>query len=363
MGKKYQGVGSSPKTPYSAYSTALAAITAKLKPKVATPKQQSCETYYVGDAKEIGDYIPGRSYHAAFSSLEAFTRHIEGLDEKQAWDKSGWEPGKSFAGTENMADCLKLAKEGWHEGAETIERVRAKIQSVRPQLAQFVKYGIAGALPDVPRAVAGNILNMRMPQGALSRKRPVLTLISNMSCLGYIEQSVLTNRAAVVATLIDEIEAAGYACEVISTALSYGCNDPSYRMAHSVIVKNSNQPVDIYRLAFGLGHASMFRRMVFADRGAEPMGKDKCGYGMGRSHGFEDFDCEELASKNVFTLTSANTCASNFQEEMDAATDGIDFLINDLKRQKCPAFPLGRFEEPAEEIKETSDRMKLPSIW
>lgn len=332
----------------------LLPLTPPPAPKRQTPKKNlppflTEPTIIVGDAKELNDYLPGRSYHGCFGSLESWIRHIDSLDRSKAWDPCGWDSSgaynANFYGTNSMEEALKLGKEGWKDGAEAVERARAKIKSLRPTRTKNIKYNMVGAIPCVPRAVAGNLLNMREPASALSKKRPVLTIISNMSCLGGVEQKAMTNRAAVVATLIDEIEASGFACEIITSAMSYACSNRSFRMCHSIMLKRSDQPVDLFRMAFGLGHASMFRRMVFADRGSSKVIQPHSGWGIGSSHGFEDFDEEFLKSKDVFTLPSANLCEEKFRDEETAATEGIAYLIHELRKQKCPAFPKFTVEE------------------
>lgn len=335
----------------------LATMMANFIPKKAEPVQVRTrrDTKIVGDAPEINDYLPDRSYHSCWDSLESFTRYVSGLDKGKAWNKCGWDSDPDFYGSGSMEETLKLAKEGWIEGAAQIERTRSRVKGMRPQAPRLVKYELAGSVPNVPRAVAGNIFNMKAIDLAKSRKRPCMTLISNMSCLGHVDKDVISNRAAVVAALIDEIESAGFACEVISTALSKG--DGEFRVGTSVRVKNSNQPVDLYRLAFALGHSSMFRRMVFADRGSESICKAGVGYGMGRSQGFEEFS--DLAEKAVYVLPSANLCGDKFDTEDNAATVGVAYMVDQLRMQGCPAFP----KLEGELDKEREERLTNSMFW
>lgn len=310
--------------------------------------------YIVGNAKEIVDLIPGFTYHSAWDSPEAFARHIEAANKKEAWCKAGWDEGADFTGTNNMEEALDLAANGWREGADRIEGFRDKILAMKPTHPKTIKYSLAGAYPDVVRAISGNPINMRVPDLAKSRRRPVITLLSDMSTNGSVNKDAITNRASVVAAIIDQIEAAGYACEVIATAPTKGCSwgeSKDYTAITSVLVKKTNQPVDLIRLSYGLGHASMFRRLIFADWGIHPANEKGIGRGLG-SH--KNFDKEYLNDKAIYVIPSAEGHSSKFKTEEIASTKGMEFLIDSLKAQGCSAFGNERDKEAieAKEIEE-----------
>lgn len=313
------------------------------KPRTVDP---NAPNEIVGDSPELNDYIPnmkGSFSHSTFSSPEVFSRHIQSLNRAKAWDSCGWDEDEGFYGTKNMNEAIELGINGWKEGADQVENVRNYIKTLYPVHHRAIKYGIAGSVPSVPRAVAGNIFNMRNDDAARSKKKPIITLVSHMGALGYVPKESLTNRAAVVAAMIDEIESKGFACEVIATAVSTGIS--GFTTATSVVVKRSDQPVDICRLAFGLGHASVFRRFVFADRGSSAFCKGKLGWGMGSTAKIEQ---EGLAENSVYVLPSCNECPKNFSTPELAGTEGLKFLVTQLRRQKCPAF--AKWTEKEEEI-------------
>src|SRR6266403_6262933 len=119
----------------------------------------------IGNAPYLTQYIPnltGNYYHSTWETPEAFRQHIAAMDPKQAWDNSAWEKGmKDFTGTESMDEALRLADCGWKEGVDKVVRLRDTIIAANPTIIQPVKYGIAGSVPNVPRAIAGNPLNMK----------------------------------------------------------------------------------------------------------------------------------------------------------------------------------------------------------
>jgi hypothetical protein len=294
-----------------------------------------------GNAKELNDLIPKPTWSSTWDSPEAFGRHIASLDKKKAWSDAGWSGDKDFCGTEDMDEALRLSQNGWKEGVAGIERLRTKILAMNPTHPKIKKYSIAGSYPDVARAVSGNPMNMRTLDSAKSRRRPVITLLSNMSANCNVAKESITNRASVVAAIIDQIEAAGYACEVVAIAPTAGSTwdgKPGYSACTSVMVKRSNQAVDLGRLSFGMGHAAMFRRMVFADWGSSQPNAEGLGRGLGYGHNIKDEFVDELNFKNIYVLPSAEENSSKFQTEDIAAIDGLKLIVDSLKEQECPAF-------------------------
>lgn len=311
----------------------------------------------IGNAEEISQYIlPGYKYSSTWSSPEAFARYIESKGKNAAWHKGGWEHGEDWSGTKDMDTALKMVREGWREGGEQVERLRERIEANSPQSTRLIKYGIAGTNPSVPRAVAGNLFNMRVPDLTRSRKRPVITLVSNMAANCGVDARQITNRAAAVAAIVDKIESSGYSVEVISTATTKGSefswsgtSDPSYTSAVSVVVKRSDQPVDTIRLAYGLGHASMFRRLVFADWGTEPSAERGLGRGLGSHMEMLVPKDDEFDVKGIYTLPSAEKHGEYFDSEERSMTDGLNYLMGNLKEQGCPAFAKIHIPEPNDE--------------
>lgn len=292
------------------------------------------ERFVKGKAADIADILPGFGVTSTYNSPEEFARFIERNRNASAWQDSFRETGGSFYGTNTLDECLQIAQTGWKEGAEKADRIRGLISARIPRSPRFVKYGIAGSTPNVPRAVAGNLFNMKASDLAKSRRRPVLTIVSNMAVNCNVDTESISNHACVVAALIDQIEESGFACEVMAIATtSSSWGGGGLRVVTACRVKQSSQPVDLPRLSFSLGHAAFYRRLVFGDWGLEP----KCS-GLGQCLGSSCpvGDEKELNSKQVYVIP----CSTNklFKKEEDAMKQGLDYLILSLKVQGCPAF-------------------------
>lgn len=316
-----------------------------------------------GNAEEIShDILPGYNYSSVWSSPEKFAQSIEGLNPKDAFCDSGWSKGDTdWYGTPNMETAIKMAREGWKEGAEQVESMRRRIEAANPTQKKLKQHGIAGVTPNVPRAVSGNVMNMRMPDETKTKKRPVITLLSNMSASCMVDAEQMTNRAAAVTAIIDKIEASGYSCEVIATATGsadyrdYGREEGEnvgFTVAISVLVKRSDQPVDIVRLAYALGHASMFRRLVFADKGTFA---PELGEGLGYSGEPQLPRDENFDLKSIYVLPSANKKGRFFKDEATSMREGLNFLMLSLQKQGCPAFAKYAIPDPEEEEKQREE--------
>lgn len=299
----------------------------------------------IGNAPHLTAMIPNigaKYFHSAWESPESFAAYMASLKRNEAWDDSGWEDDRhgGFYGGKSFKEAVAMAVDGWPEGTDKIAAVRDKILTLNPTLIKPINYGIAGAYPNVPRAIAGNIMNMRVPDISKSRRRPVFTLMVSMGATGSVEAEAITNRAAVVAAMIDQIEAKGFACEVVTCSLANGMS--GFKAAVSIVVKKSSQAVDIVRLAFALGHASFFRRLVFASRGHSQHCKQHLGWGLGSTCAI---DTEGLKEKDIYVIPGINECEAFFMTDDLAASSGLKFLSDALAKQGCPAFPKWKEEQ------------------
>jgi hypothetical protein len=308
-----------------------------------------------GDARELETVIPApksrfhkvkRSY---WSSPEQMAREVRTWDRRQAWTDLGWignDP--DWYGSNSMEETLNLAEEGWKKGIEKASRLQNRIRANNPIMLKRKSFSIAGATPDVPRAISGDPENMRVPDVSKASRRVVITLFSDMSAHCGHNGVEFINRAAVLAAIVDEVEAAGYACDVITFANSQSGWDGNkgFNFCSCIQVKNSNQPVDISRLAFGLGHTSLFRRMVFAEKGHDHFCKD-LGSGLGHA---DDLDLTGMAERNIFLLPSVRNANGAFDTEEKAETEGVQFIIKALEGQGFPVLKTEEFRNSKQEL-------------
>lgn len=326
----------------------------------------------VGDAPDITRMFTSlpqpeceKYYYASFSSPEKLAAYLKEFKSDDCWYGSNvWrEMDERFTGVDSIHEAIDMAYHGWKEGGEACEKARGYIRALNPLSPRMVKYGIAGSTPNVPRAIAGNILNMRVAENKnFQRKRKNITLVYNMCEPWYVGKDAITNKAAVTAALVDEMEGKGFSVEVIAVAAT---GSHSVRAMTSVCVKESHQPVDINRLAFALGHSAMFRGMMF---GTWQCDSECEGLGYGLGHVSTTVPTKESNEELRFTITSG-VCYDErpeckpvnmkfFSDLKLAATKGLDGLVRQLQLQGCPALEKKEHEDVLAE--ETDEEEKLP---
>lgn len=289
----------------------------------------------IGNAPELMALLPEMSDHAqTWHTFTAPERAVEMLEAKTAadyWHQNS-DADSSFYG-ETRARAREMVRQGWQEGAERVARIRDRINAANPQGPRLVRHDVAGAYPVVARAVAGNPLNMRRIDSARLRRRPVVTLINNMGGNCTVDAAAFVNRCAVVAAIIDAIEAAGFSCHVIGICIARKAVN-NYLSGQVYQLKQPGEHIDLARLAFALGHVAMFRRVGFDVWGTESADS---ALGMNLGHSI-DLPAESPAD-DVYVLPCMNDCDSKFMTEDKAATEGLQYFIAKLAAQGCPAFP------------------------
>lgn len=287
-----------------------------------------------GDAQHLRPIVPAPKNDAArvslafYSSPESLAQHVADTPQSSCWYHSAWTNSEKFAGSPDMESAIRMAREGWPEGAERAASLRDKVSVSVPVERRARTFAVAGAFPNVQRAIAGDPANMYRLDSVASRRRPVLTLLSDMCVPATTFAGCLTNRAAVVAAIVDAIESAGFACNIVGY-----CSAKLNRVRWATIVnlKDSDQPADIGRLAFGLGHASMFRRLAWV-----PAVEDRFTQAVGVALGAPVALDESSVGEFTYVLPAPT---DDFGTEERAASRGLNALVEALQRQGCPAFP------------------------
>jgi hypothetical protein len=206
-----------------------------------------------------------------------FAALLETIPEKRPADVwgshcDGWDHD-SFRGTPDMPAALALARDGWHEGADRARAMLDRLAVSRPVARKASRFAVAGSIPDVPRYLAGNPLNMRALAMAPTARAPIVTLVSD-ACAGYnVPPSKFEALAASLAAIVDRLEAAGFRVEVVA---GFRTTSGAMTLEAAWLAKAAQDALDLPRFALAVGHPSMARRFAFAaffmDRRAKPMG-------------------------------------------------------------------------------------------
>lgn len=181
-----------------------------------------------------------------------------------------------WSGGLTWTQAKAMALSGWREGLEKIDRYRAQIA---PTITQHVLrptqvYAMAGHYVDVGSYLA-NEPECFITRAYEQRNYPgrLFKLVCSMSFSAAITPETIIQRGAMVCALVDAIEYAGHRVEVVCNDASTISQTEAYRTGHrksdgwfevSVVVKKSQQPLEMSDLAFCLAHPAMLRRMMFS---------------------------------------------------------------------------------------------------
>ena len=229
-------------------------------------------------------YLKNKNEVLEFDSLDACIQYGEQPASKD-WRNKGSErksraTGRDevrFRGTESWKEANEIASLGWKEGRELVDASLAAIfESGASQIesAQVESFGVAGAFPDVPLYLAGEIAHMQLEGEDNQDASQIIKLIIDIGAHCGINKKSIANRGAAVAALVDEIESTGKRCEIWAT---FGSSVKPKTLYTFVCAKASGEPLDIDKVAFTIGHPSMLRRMMFAVIEACPF-TDKSSY-------------------------------------------------------------------------------------
>jgi hypothetical protein len=282
----------------------------------------------LGPAPALADASPAANYvREHFASPAAVGDYVERF-RGRAWYRNPLDSADRFYGAP-LSTALRQAREGWPEGAEHARKLLDLIQVNQPTRRRLVRHAMAGAVPNVARALAGAPDSMRAMGKSPNAAQPVITLLAGMGGAGRIHGSRFTNLAVALAATVDRLEEAGLRVALMAICYSRAGSTHSELC---VALKDPAQPVDIGALAFGLGSETFMRRLVFSMWASmpaqEPIGST---FGTPKSVHADHQDPPG---------TYRTPCLKDSAMEEAAATPqgALRLLLSDLRAQGCPGL-------------------------
>lgn len=242
-----------------------------------------------------------------------------------AWDETSWDNDSSFRGGATMSEAITLARQGWPEGAEQAKALHDGIQASVPVRRRMARYDVAGQVPNMPRALAGNPMFMYRMVRSETAQRPIISLVCDICVDCSCPASGMLAHAAAVASAVDFLEDDGFRCSVL-VIMRTRCSKFTAEIA--VQLKAPEQPLNLVVMAYGLGHPSFFRRLMFAilqaTKACKPLGS---GLGTVRQ-------VPAAPELGTFTIGAADSAGRHAE-----APDRFRYILRDLARQDCPGIP------------------------
>lgn len=212
----------------------------------------------------------GSYYRAEYDSWDEWLEHCD-YPSIHHWDAhkdatNGHGP-EWTGGVRTFAEAMALARGGWT--AHSVEAMRladSRLSSLSAAIPTFDIYNRidGGGTIDVGAYLVGvPECYIAMEESMSERKACRILLNMSVHC-GISPQGIIKKGEAVVA-LIQSLELAGIATEVILT--SSGTNDGTSGVTEfesSVLIKRGEDYLDVPRLMFALAHPACFRVLGFA---------------------------------------------------------------------------------------------------
>ncbi len=188
-------------------------------------------------------------------------RRAKDLDDGTSWhiDRENW------TGVRTMPDALRLAREGWPEGASALRRALDAL-TITPTLrrAPAMAYDVGGERPDVPLFVAGDPAHMITSAPVEERATRIYSFLIHTGARVVTKTHEIMNRGAALLRWIDALEQAGHRVEI--TALKRQRDDAGRGqiLTGEFPLKKAGEHWEPDRLAFALAHPAAHRRLWFA---------------------------------------------------------------------------------------------------
>ena len=196
-----------------------------------------------------------------YPSIEEY---IEACDKPGLQDKASHSSSEN-RGTRTFAEALKIARQGWAEGAEQAKALGMRIASdlhVHEDYKKTWKLSVQGG---------GNLVLPNYIQGKpecfrhyarVSVPKFIHIVFNGTASWGVTTESLIKKGVA-CAAVVDMLETHGFRCKVDKSVVNSGVSDKSY-IESITTLKDYGESLDIDRLVFFLAHPSSFRRLEFA---------------------------------------------------------------------------------------------------
>ncbi len=121
---------------------------------------------------------------------------------------------------------------------------------------------VTGGHVSVGRLLSGHPVHMvNRPKQPGKR---VVTFFNETFISAAIDPDIAIIRAAVIAALVDILEAEGYSCEIVAALTTTREYQVAVGHHGTVTLKTAGERLNLSDIVFGLGHPSFFRRLCFA---------------------------------------------------------------------------------------------------
>lgn len=172
---------------------------------------------------------------------------------------------RSFTETESFDAAMRLAELGWPEATAKAAALTAALVDKVSSLMEHdrITYDVTGRDFDVSMMLTGEPEHWSDTETVITEgpSTRILRIVVNGFVSAGVSTDVIIARGAAIAALIATLELSGFRVEVIHRT-PFHCS--STKLDVITPIKSADQPLDLDRLIFAVGHPSMFRRLMFS---------------------------------------------------------------------------------------------------
>jgi len=225
------------------------------------------------DPVQIGDDMTYYNYFRdqdpiaffGFASLGSLVDHVTGLERPANRDglcDIGWHAKPDYAGTRDMDEALRIAREGWADGLGLMS------QLVTPEpVSKRRSRSVTGGAVNVGRMLAGHPDHMTKRRRIVG-KRIITVFVETVMWQGITVNTAIL-RVIIIAAMIDKLEADGYSCNIVGVYCGYR-RDGNEAYQTAIRIKDAGEALSVADISFAFGHPSFGRRLIYAIEGCTP---------------------------------------------------------------------------------------------
>jgi len=195
-----------------------------------------------------------------FNTLHALVQYVASLP-FEGDDASDFT--RQWAGGTHES-AMELASVGWPEGAKlasdkAVRMANRLVETTGIAQCDVVEYDVIGAAYDVGAVALGipEAWGMLAPQEA----RKAIRIVLNVAVSGGVPASSITARGLAVTALVLALQARGYP---VTVDITQGSGNKLKDVTVTLADASTGSQLDVDRLAYGLAHPTMFRRLLRA---------------------------------------------------------------------------------------------------
>lgn len=202
-----------------------------------------------------------------YNTWHEFVRDADQTNGLNPSKRSSREHDAHWSGTNSFEETLHLATHGWPEG---LRRIKDNVHIIErfishKQPRKVLEYSVRGpGILDLERYQQGrpdSWITWEEQASQEGKSNTVVPIMFNIGSSGGVNIKTLFLRGAAVCALIDVLEHSNIRVELCITVNNHV---RSLDITHKVVMKRSEDALDMDRLAFALCNASTYRRLMFS---------------------------------------------------------------------------------------------------